>query len=233
MDRRESIKSLLIGSLGAGAIVSTAGCKPGEETKALVESNQDLYGRTEKEKARDEELMSDIFLNEHEADTIATLCDLILPADGNYQAASAAEVPEFIAFIVKDMEDYQLPLRGGIMWLDNYANEQFGVVFKNCSGDQQRTLLDAIAYPSEDVSDLTPGIEFFSLVRNLTLTGFYTSKIGIEELGYKGNTPNVWEGVPDAVLKKHGFSYDEKIQYVDQSKRNEIAEWDENGNLLT
>jgi len=78
-------------------------------------------------------------------------------------------------------------------------------------------------------------IQFFSLMRNLTLTGYYTSKIGIEELGYKGNMPNVWDGVPEDVLEQHGLAYDEEwlAKCVDQSKRGIIAEWDNEGNLLT
>lgn len=233
MDRRESIKSLLVGSIGAGAIVSTAGCAPNEKIEEVTQGEQGLYGRTEEEKERDQKLLDEIYFNEHEIDTISTLCDLILPLDGDYQAATSAEVPEFIEFMVKDIENYQLPMRGGIMWLDNFSNRKYGLVFKSCSEGQQKATLDSIAYPEDEPSELSPGIEFFSLIRNLTLTGFYTSKIGIEELGYKGNSPNVWEGVPEEVMKKHGFSYDDGVQYVDQSKRTDIAEWDENGNLLT
>lgn len=67
------------------------------------------------------------------------------------------------------------------------------------------------------------------------MTGFYTSKIGIEELGYKGNSPNVLTGVPEDVLAQHGVTYDPEwiAKCVDQSKRNDVAEWDENGNLIT
>jgi hypothetical protein len=72
-------------------------------------------------------------------------------------------------------------------------------------------------------------------MRNLTLTGYYTSKIGIEDLGYKGNTPNVWDGVPEDVLAQHDVSYDAEWieKCVDQSKRGIIAEWDEEGNLIS
>ncbi|NNE76845.1 MAG: gluconate 2-dehydrogenase subunit 3 family protein, partial [Pricia sp.] len=78
-------------------------------------------------------------------------------------------------------------------------------------------------------------IQFFYLMRGLTMTGYYTSKVGIADLGYKGNMPNVWDGVPQDVLDQHGVAYDPEwiAKCVDQSKRNEIAEWDENGNLLT
>ncbi|MBO0343022.1 gluconate 2-dehydrogenase subunit 3 family protein, partial [Flagellimonas profundi] len=128
-------------------------------------------------------------------------------------------------------------IRGGIMWLDHKSNTEFGVEFKTATEEQQKAILDGIAfYDPETPSNERPfEVNFFSLVRNLTMTGFYTSKIGIEEIGYKGNQPNVWDGVPDDVLEQHGVSYDEEwlAKCVDQSKRGIIAEWDEDGNLLT
>lgn len=231
MDRRDSIKSIFVGTLGAGAVVT--GCSPTEKAKLEeLATNPNAYGRTGKEKARDEKLRSEVFFNTHEIDTLSTLCDLILPAADGYKAASEAEVTDFIEFMAKDISKHQIPLRGGIMWLDNFSNESFGLEFKVCSTDQQKKLLDQIAYPEEQPSEFSYGVEFFSLIRNLTITGFYTSKIGLEELGYKGNTPNVWDGVPDEVLKKHGFEY-ENVNYVDQSRRNDQAMWDDEGNLLS
>ena len=72
-------------------------------------------------------------------------------------------------------------------------------------------------------------------MRNLTMTGYFTSKIGIEDLGYVGNYPNVWDGVPQDVLDEVGMSYDPEwiAKCVDQEKRMDIATWDEEGNLLT
>ena len=71
-------------------------------------------------------------------------------------------------------------------------------------------------------------------MRNLTLTGYYTTKMGLDDLGYQGNVANVWDGVPDDVLEKHGLAYDEEwlAKCVDQSKRAEIAQWDNDGNLI-
>ena len=82
---------------------------------------------------------------------------------------------------------------------------------------------------------MSTGVSFFNRMRDLTMTGYYTSRIGVKDLGYVGNVPNVWDGVPQDVLDKHGMSYDPEwlAKCVDQSKRNDIAEWDENGNLLT
>ena len=57
----------------------------------------------------------------------------------------------------------------------------------------------------------------------------------MKELGYKGNSPNVWDGVPQEVLDDHGLSYDEEwlSKFVDQSKRLDIAKWDDDGNLIS
>tara|TARA_R110002051_G_scaffold15722_1_gene48574 strand:- start:652 stop:1011 length:360 start_codon:yes stop_codon:yes gene_type:complete len=119
------------------------------------------------------------------------------------------------------------------MWLDHKSNKDYGVEFKSATEAQQKEILDAIAFP--DKENPTYEQQFFSQVRNLTVTGYYTSKEGIEDLGYKGNSPNVWDGVPEDVLAKHGKSYDPEwiAKCVDQSKRNDMAEWDDEGNLLT
>ena len=109
--------------------------------------------------------------------------------------------------------------------------------FKTASPEQQKAILDEIAYYDPEVPTLERpfGVNFFSTVRNLTMTGFYTSKIGIEELGYQGNMPNVWNGVPEDVLEQHGVSYDPEwlAKCVDQNTRNTVAEWDEDGNLIS
>ncbi len=235
MDRRESLKSILVGSLATGALVQ--GCEAPTETpnEEIAQSTDGVYGRTEEEKKRDAAIKAETFFTVHEMETVAILCDLILPADGDYKAATEADVPEFMEFIVKDMPNHQLPIRGGLMWLDNFANESYNLNFKSCSESQKKTLLDQIAFPEEADPSLSQGVRFFSLVRNLTLTGFYTSEIGVKELGYAGNTPNVWDGVPEEVLQKHGLNYDQRWadKYVDQERRMDIAQWDDKGNLTT
>lgn len=235
MDRRESLKSLLVGSLAGGLILN--GCTTEVEKDVPVIHDKDLegYGRTEAEKARDERLMSEQFFNEHELETIAVLADLILPATDTAGSATDAGVPEFVEFIAKDMPAHKLPLRGGIMWLDSYSNKKYNLDFLAASETQQKSILDAIAFPAKSTPEVAQGVKFFSLVRDLTLTGYYTTKMGIEDLGYIGNSPNIWDGVPDEVLKEHGLSYDQEwlSKCVDQSKRDVLAEWDEEGNLIS
>ena len=239
MDRRNSIKSIILGSVAGGLAVH--GCKPEAEANAenteVLQGYSYKYGRTPKEKERIVELEAEQFFNEHELGTIAVLSDLILPSTEKFGSATEAGVPNFIEFMAKDVPELQTTLRGGLMWLDHESNSQFGTEFKSGIEELQKQLLDTIAYPDILIPEIERPLEiqFFSLVRNLTLTGYYTSEIGIEDLGYKGNTPNVWDGVPEDVLKQHGVAYEEEwlAKCIDQSKRGVMAEWDENGKLLT
>lgn len=235
MDRRESLKTILVGSLAGGLLLN--GCSPEAKNQPLAAAQNDLegYGRTPEEKALDEQLHNLKYFNVHELETIAVLCDLILPASNDFSSATKAGVPEFIAFIAKDIPSHQLPLRGGIMWLDRHSNKLNSKEFIACNDAQQKMLLDEIAYPDQASPEVEQGVRFFSLMRNLTLTGYYTTRMGIEELSYKGNTPNVWDGVPEDVLKEHGMRYDKEwlAKCVDQSKRADLAQWDNDGNLIS
>ena len=121
------------------------------------------------------------------------------------------------------------------MWLDHRAVNLFDTDFISCNVQQQKQILDEIAYPDDVAPELAQGAEFFSRMRNLVLTGYYTTRMGIDDLGYQGNVANVWDGVPEDVLAKHGMSYENEWlkKCVDQDKRNVLAQWDEEGNLVS
>jgi len=233
MNRRDTLKSLLLAPLGTGIIASTASAAETPSWTPLPASYS--YGRTDTEKEYDAELFAKTYFREHELLTIAVLSDIILPSDHPNGGALDAGLPDFVEFMVKDRERYQLPIRGGIAWLDNYALEQFGANFIGISEAQRLQICDRIAYPDVEETELQPGISFFTLMRNLTLTGYYTTEIGFKDLGYQGNTPNVWDGVPEHVLRKHGKSYDSDwvAKCVDQSTRDVTAQWDDDMNLIT
>ena len=76
-----------------------------------------------------------------------------------------------------------------MMWLDATCTDRFGKLYLDCTPEQQKQILDLIAYRKNAKSDpsLGPGIEFFSFLRNLTADGYFTSEIGIKDLGYIGN----------------------------------------------
>ena len=108
------------------------------------------------------------------------------------------------------MPQHQVPMQGGLRWLDMQCLKRYEKAFKDCSHDQQIELIDLIAYPDKAKPGMKQGASFFSLMRNLTATGFYTSEIGVKDIGYAGNTPNKWNGVPDDVLAQYKISYTEK-----------------------
>lgn len=228
MDRRDSLKALAVGSLSVGTIL---GCndKVTEEKGAKDgEKKTEVYGRTGEEAARDTKLKEEKFFNDHEMKTITLLADIIIPADDHSGSASQSGVPDFIEFIVKDQPNYKLPMRGGLSWLDVQSLKRYNKRFVESSQQQQIELVDLIAYPEKATPDMSQGVTFFNLMRNLTATGFWTSKIGIKDLDYKGNTPNEWDGVPADVLQQYGLAYDEKMlaQSLKIEDRSKIMTWD-------
>ena len=231
MNRRESIKSLLLGSVTAGALLESCTQASPEQLEQAIWKYQ--YGRTPAEAAVDTRLLEQTFFSDAEKEQLGVLANLILPPN-EHGSIEEAEVVPFIEFMAKDFEDFQLEIRGGLMWLNAQANQESGQNFVGCGEIQQKSILDRIAYPIPDQDEQPMEVNFFNLMRNLVLTGYFTSKVGIEELGYQGNTPNVWDGVPQEVLDDMGLAYDPEwlAKCVDQDKRNDIAQWDADGNLM-
>lgn len=195
---------------------------------------QYTYGRTPEEAAFDEKLLSEEFFKDNERETIKTLANLILPPNEKGTIEQAGVV-DFIEFMAKDVPEFQVKIRGGLMWLNGHCNSKYSTVFVKCTEDQQKEVLDSIAYPDPNAGEQVQEVQFFSLMRNLVLTGYFTSEVGIKELGYVGNTPNNWDGVPQDVLDAHKMSYDPEwlAKCVDQATRGDIAQWDDKGNLIS
>ncbi|MEO6915351.1 MAG: gluconate 2-dehydrogenase subunit 3 family protein [Chitinophagaceae bacterium] len=210
MNRRDSIKALTIGTLSTGAVLNA--CSPKDEKKTEVATAKTATDgqRPENEIDRNAKLNAEKFFTAHEMATITVLGDIIIPKDDKSGSASDAKVPEFIEFIVKDMPDHQLPMRGGLSWLDIQMLKMYDKPFKDCSSEQQLKMVNEIAYPGKAKPEMRPGVVFFSRIRNLTATGFFTTKIGLDDIGYVGNRPNQWDGVPNDVLKQYGMAYTEK-----------------------
>lgn len=211
MDRRKSLKLIATSALAGGAIAT--GCKPGEEDKKVEAAGEPKFNldRSPDELVYEKKLLAEEkFFTEHEMKTITVLGDIIIPKDAVSGSASDAKVPDFIEFIVKDMPQHKIPMKGGLRWLDLQCFKRFEKSFVDCTTQQQIELVDAIAYPAKAKPDMKQGVAFFSLMRNLTITGFYTSEIGVKDLGYAGNQPGKWNGVPAEVLKQYDLAYTEK-----------------------
>lgn len=205
MKRRNALKSIALGPLALlspeQALANSAPVAP----EAGPKEPKVPAGRTKEEAIRDAKLNKEVFFTPHELKTVTVLSDLILPADEVSGSATQAGVPAFIEFMMKDQPQNQTPMRGGLMWLDNQAKKRFGTKFIACARAQQVEILDDIAYPEQATSAMKPGAAFFSLLRNLVMTGFYTTEMGFNDLGYVGNRPNVWDGVPKEVLAQYGL----------------------------
>ncbi len=210
MDRRKSLKTILVGTVSTGVLLDACKTDDKKAPAGKAVTTDSGINRMKEEAAHEKEVKSATFFTPHEMATITILGDIIIPKDDVSGSASDAKVPDFIEFIVKDKPEHQVPMRGGLRWLDMQCLNRYKNPFTDCNKQQQMEIVDAIAWPKKAKSEMKPGVAFFNLVRNLTATGFYTSEIGVKDVGYMGNTPNQWNGVPADVLKQYNLAYTDK-----------------------
>lgn len=178
LSRRAILKSLTAGVV-AGSVMRVIPLEAAEYAHHMIEAEKGNVGA-----------YSPKFFDARFYKTLQGLCETIVPADADAGGAIEAGAPEFIDLLTSENEEYQSKLGGGLKWLDSTCTTRYGKVYLECSPEQQREILDLIAYRKNREQDatLTNGVEFFSLLRRMTADGFFTSKIGIKYLGYKGNT---------------------------------------------
>src|SRR3954469_555582 len=178
ISRRDVLKSLAM-SAAATSVLRTIPAQAAEYAHHMVAA----------EKAATK-VYAPKFFAAHEYKTLQTLCQSIIPADADSGGAIEAGAPEFIDLLTSENKDYQVTLGGGLMWLDSTCSDRYGKVYLDCSPDQQKEILDKIAYRKNAIADssLNQGVAFFSFLRNMTADGFFTSRLGIQYLGYTGNT---------------------------------------------
>src|SRR3954451_4567150 len=148
------------------------------------------------------------FFTAHEYATVGLLVDLIIPRDERSGSATEAGVPEFMDFMMVDQPRRQVAMRGGLALVDKLSQDRCGKRFVSATDRDRRALLDEIAYTSNPDPGLGRAIAFFSSFRDLTATGFFTSKMGVADLQYVGNVfVDEWTGCPEAALEKLGVKY--------------------------
>ncbi|OGA50656.1 MAG: hypothetical protein A3G25_09170 [Betaproteobacteria bacterium RIFCSPLOWO2_12_FULL_63_13] len=139
---------------------------------------------------------------------VRVLADLVIPQDERSGSAGDAGVPEFMDFMMIDQPARQVAMRGGLAWLDVECQERFDKTFINCAEAERTAVLDDIAWPQRARPELAHGVAFFNSFRDLTASGFWTTRMGIDDLQYTGNRSVArWNGCPDEALKKLGVSY--------------------------
>jgi len=214
MKRRDLLKGIGLTSLGLAGlspqITAAEMLSPVLTPDAAPEGGKkdpafEQFGRTEYEKLRDAKLFAEQFFSKQEMKTITALVDIIIPRDAVSGSASDAGVPAFIEFMAKDKPELQTPLRGGLVWLDVQSKQRFEQIFVEITDAQRLQIVEDIAYPERKKPRMSQGVSFFSLMRNLTASGFWSSQIGIKDLGYAGNAPNQWDGPPAEVVQKYGL----------------------------
>lgn len=143
------------------------------------------------------------FFTPHEWDTVRLLVDIMIPRDDRSGSATDAGVPEFMDFMLAERTDAQVPMRGGLAWLDAECHERSAKTFLQATDAERTAVLEDIAWPKRAKPELSHGVAFFNMFRDLTASGFWSSKIGIADLGYQGNAfVREWTGCPDAALRK-------------------------------
>jgi len=149
------------------------------------------------------------FFTATEFKLVRTLADIIIPKDERSGSASDAGVPEFMDFMMIDQPTRQIAMRGGLAWLDSECQERFDKTFLDCAETERTAVLDDIAWPGKARPELSHGVAFFNSFRDLTASGFWTTRMGIDDLQYMGNRSVArWNGCPPEALKKLGVSYE-------------------------
>jgi len=149
------------------------------------------------------------FFTAHEYATVSVLVDLIIPKDERSGSATDAGVPEFMDFMMIDQPRRQVAMRGGLALIDRLSTDRAGKRFVNATDRERRALLDEIAYTSNPDPGLNHAVAFFSSFRDLTASGFWSTKMGVADLQYQGNKfVDEWNGCSDAAMKKLGVRYE-------------------------
>jgi gluconate 2-dehydrogenase gamma chain len=179
ISRRDVLKSLTLGA-AATSVLRVIPLQAAEYAHRMVETEK-AASPTGYYKPK--------FFGDEQYKTLRALCEAIIPPDADSGGAAQAGAPEFIDLLTSENPTYQLKLGGGLMWLDATCSGRYGKTFLDCAPEQQKEILDLIAYKKNAETDasLSQGVEFFSFLRNLTADGFFTSEIGIKYLGFMGN----------------------------------------------
>lgn len=170
---------------------------------------QHVHEQTSEERAKSGGKYTPKLLNDHEYKTVTRLAELIVPADGDNGSAVDAGAPEFIDLLCSQNERLANIYTGGLLWLDRQMRSQHSTDFVGASAAQQTAMLDALVAAGRsgsdddadsDDGDLTPGVQFFGWIRRMTVDAYYTSAIGMKDIGYIGNTAVMEYTVPQEAI---------------------------------
>ena len=196
MKRREAL-----GAMAAAALTAAFKWTPAEAARAAQAARAALNAPPP---------YAPTFFTAHEWETVRLLADIVIPRDQRSGSATDAGVPEFMDFMMGDRPDGQVPMRGGLAWLDNESFERFTKTFVQATDAERTAVLNEIAWPKKAKPEMSQGVAFFNMFRDMTASGFWSSKIGVTDLDYRGNEFIAeWNGCPEPALRKLGVQYED------------------------
>ncbi len=194
---REFSRRDLLKTIGSSMVLTTGGA--GVLTPALAQhvhqalaEDKSLNGGTEYKPK---------FLNPHEFATLRRLADLIVPADEHSKGALDAGAAEYIDFMCSRNSELGAIFSGGISWLDEHMQHHHDTTFVDAKPAQQTAVLDVIAFKKNDSPATGPGIRFFAWARNMVVDAYYTSPVGIKDIGFMGNAVLSSFSVPEEAVQ--------------------------------
>lgn len=196
-DRRDFVKFLAAAPLAHFAVTAL------DLEEAAIRTRETL----EKLAERGQQYQPKVF-TPAEWRTVRVLVDLVIPRDARSGSATDARVPEFMDVFMETRENMRTWMRTGLTWLDEECGRRFSKTFVDCDATQRTAVLDDIAWPRRARQEMAAGVRFFNNFRNFTASGFWSSKMGVDDLQYMGNRPvSQWNGCPAPALEKLGVRY--------------------------
>jgi hypothetical protein len=196
-DRRDFVKFLAAAPLAHFAVsaldLEEAAIHPRETLEKLAERGQQYQPKV---------------FSAAEWRTARILADMVIPKEARSGSATDAKVPEFMDVFMENRESMKTWMHAGLTWLDEETQKRFTKAFADCDETQRKAVLDDIAWPRRAKPEMQAGVRFFNNFRNFTASGFWSSKMGVDDLQYMGNRPVAqWNGCPAPALNKLGVKY--------------------------
>jgi hypothetical protein len=196
MERRDMMKLLATMPMGAWALSHSDVADAAEHTHKLL---------TEMEQAQPKVAFKPKFFQPLEWRTVRVLSDIVIPRDATSGSATEAGVPEFMDFVMMEYTNNQARMRDGLGWLNAESRARFAKPFADLTKAQQTAIVDDIAWPAKAKPEHQAGVRFFNAFRDLCASAFFTSRMGVKDIGYMGNYPQAaWNGCP-APANRHAM----------------------------
>jgi gluconate 2-dehydrogenase gamma chain len=174
-----------------------------------IEAAQHVHQHAAEAKKKAAGIYKPKLFNPHEYQTVSKLSEIIIPADQVSGSAVEAGAPEFIDIIATHNGEIATIMLGGLSWLDRQMERRHGTSFVAATPEQQTAMLDIVAYRKNATGGNATGVRFFDWIRRLTADAFYTSPIGVKDIGYMGNKGMTVFQVPasaiDYAVKRSGL----------------------------